>query len=207
MVHDYHAASILRRMLLVDGESYVLRGERKESPVTDTDSRYGAFYDGREGKEVRDIIHISYESGKTAIYDFASTQYRSYIRSRHLTLRCENGEWNDRLQYYIDEKGNPRRIMLMPDIPEKYRVLDKQSLRDSRRAWQNELVLDTIWDEYAIATILLDMKEYAEGGKSPYPLKEAIDDAVFWLMIREAVKNPWQEKSVPKNIMAHIKNS
>ncbi len=30
---------------------------------------YGAFYDGRIGQEVRNMVHISYESGKTAIYD------------------------------------------------------------------------------------------------------------------------------------------
>ncbi len=97
LVHDYHAASILRRMLLTSDEDYCLHGERKVSPVTETDSRYGAFYDGRIGQEVRDIIHISYESGKTAIYDFSSVEYRSYIRSRHITVRCEKGEWSDRV--------------------------------------------------------------------------------------------------------------
>ncbi len=198
LVHDYHAASILRRMLLAYDEEYVLHGERKVSPVSETDSRYGAFYDGRIGQEVRDMVHISYESGKTAIYDFSSVEYRSYIRSRHLTVRCESGEWSDRIQYFIDEKHEPKRVFLMSDIPEKYRALDTQALRDSRRVWQPELQLDTIWDEYAIATILLDMKDYIAGGKSPYPLKEALDDALFWLMLQEAVKSPWKEIHVPK---------
>jgi hypothetical protein len=124
--------------------------------------------------------------------------YRSYIRSRHITVRCENGEWSDRIQYYLDKKNNPKRDFLMPDIPEKYRILDTQSLRDSRRVWAPELQLDTIWDEYAIATILLDMKDYISGGKSPYPLKEALDDALFWIMLQDAVMNPWSEVHVPK---------
>lgn len=198
LVHDYHAASILRRMLLVFGEDYVMRGERKTSPVTETDSRYGAFYDGRVGQEERDIVHISYESGKSAVYDFASVEYRSFIRSRHITVRCENGEWSDRLLYFVDSGHEPKRKFLMPDIPEKYRALDTQALRDSRRVWQPELQLDTIWDEYAIATMLLDMKEYIAGGKSPYPLKEALDDALFWLMLQDAVKDPWKEIHVPE---------
>jgi hypothetical protein len=63
--------------------------------------------------------------------------------------------------------------------------------------------LDTLQDEYAIATILLDMKEYLAGGKSPYPLREALDDAVFWLLIQEAVKEPWKEIKVPKTVWNH----
>ena len=86
----------------------------------------------------------------------------------------------------------------MSDIPEIYRMLDTQSLRDIRRTWQPELQLDTLQDEYAIATILYDMKDYIAGGKSPYPLRDALDDAVFWLLVQEAAKNPWQEITVPK---------
>ena len=72
-------------------------------------------------------------------------------------------------------------------------MLDTQALRDIRRTWQPELQLDTEQDEYAIASILLDMKEYLSGGASPYPLKEALEDAVFWLMVQEAAEKPWQE--------------
>ncbi len=198
LVHDYHAASILRKMMLTYGEDYVLHGERKTSPVIETDSRYGAFYDGRVGQEVRDIVHVSYASGKTAVYDWAGVEYRSYIRSRHITVRCEKGEWSDRMQYYIDKDNNPKRNFLMAEIPEKYRVLDTQALRDARRVWQPELQLDTIWDEYAIATILLDMKDYIAGGESPYPIREALDDGVFWLMVEEAAENPWKEIRVPR---------
>ena len=197
MVHDYHAASILRKMMLTDGEDYVLRGERKVSDVVATDSRYEAFYDGHIDKETRDIIHIDYASGKSAIYDFSSVEYRSYIRSRHIVVRGDRGEWNDRIMYYLDDDNNPQKKLLMPEIPSKYRILDTQALRDARRTWQSELQLDTLQDEFAIATMLLDMKEYSEGGTPPYPLKEALDDALFWLMVQEAVKEPWKEIHLP----------
>ncbi len=197
LVHDYHAASILRKALGTYGESYVMHGERKQSPIVETDSRYEAFYDGHIGQETRDIVHITYESGKTAVYDFASTEYRSYIRSRHITVRCERGEWNDRVLYYLNERNEPQKKLISDGIPEKYRILDSQALKDARRIWQPELQLDTLHDEYAIATILLDMKEYIAGGASPYPLEEALDDAVFWLSVQEAVKDPWKEIKVP----------
>ena len=77
-------------------------------------------------------------------------------------------------------------------------ILDTQSLRDIRRTWQPELQLDTLQDEYAIATILFDMQKYLDGGESPYPLKEALDDALFWLLLQDAVNAPWKEITVPR---------
>ena len=40
LCHDYHAASLIRKMLRVSaGEAYTIRGERRKSPVVQTDSR------------------------------------------------------------------------------------------------------------------------------------------------------------------------
>ena len=75
----------------------------------------------------------------------------------------------------------------MPELPERYRCLDTQYLRDLRKTWRPELFLDTLQDEYAIATILLDMEDCLRGGESPYPLWEAVEDARFWLRLQEAV--------------------
>ena len=41
VAHDYHGMSLIRKMLLAEGESYVIRGERTMHPVTETDSRTG----------------------------------------------------------------------------------------------------------------------------------------------------------------------
>ena len=51
------------------------------------------------------------------------------------------------------------------------------------------------------------MKDYIAGGKSPYPLKEALDDALFWLLIQEAVSNPWQEIKIPATSWNVSKNN
>ncbi len=190
LMHDYHAASLIRRSLMVGKEKYTVRGTRKISPAAETDSRYGAILDGRTTDEVRDLALVTFESGKYAIYDFAPLQYRSYIRTRHITVRGDRGEWNDTTVYALDEKNRPVRQALMPEIPERYQCLDTQYLRDLRKTWRPELYLDTLQDEYAIATILLDMGEYLSGGPSPYPLWEAVEDARFWLRIQEAVALP-----------------
>ena len=193
LAHDYHGFSLIRRMLGVQGEAFTLRGERRVTPVLATDSRYGAILDGSVAKEERDIVHIAFESGKTAVYDFAGTEYRSFIRARHLTVRGEKGEWSDRIVYYADENNEPRRLFLMPEIDPAHRALDNQTLRDGRKSWTGELFLDTEQDEFAVSSILMDMAAYLKGGPSPYPLEEALDDALFWLKLNEAVKTPWAD--------------
>ena len=192
LAHDYHAASLIRRMLQTDGEAFTLRGMRLTSPVVNTDSRYGAILDGSVSSAERTMLTISYESGKTAIYDFSPIEYRSYIRSRHVTVRGDRGEWSDTIVFGLDEDNRPRRTFLMPEIPARYARLDTQYLRDLRKTWHAELFLDTQEDEFAIASILLDMEEYLAGGPSPYPLQEALDDVLFWLLAEKAAQSPWE---------------
>lgn len=194
LLHDYHAASVIRRALgIKPGESYIMRGNRNHSAILETDSRYGAILDGRKALSDRDLVHIQFESGKEAVYDFSSVQYRTYIRSRHITVRGDRGEWSDSIILYADAQNRPQRLFLLPEIQEKYRILDNQALRDRRRFWSAEMAMDTNQDEFAIASMLLDMGEYLQGGVSPYPLGEAVEDAWFWINVMEAVKHPWQE--------------
>ena len=92
---------------------------------------------------------------------------------------------------YLDEQNEPKRLSLTPVLPERYRRLDTQALRDRRRTFTAELAPDTIQDEFAIASILFDMEDYLAGGPSPYPLEEALEDAYFTLLSRQAQDNPF----------------
>ena len=186
LAHDYHGSSLIRRMLLTSGESYVMRGIKLQTPIVPTDSRYGAVFQTEPVQEERDIVGIQFSSGKYAVYDFSGTQYRTFLRSRHLMVRGDRGEWSDSIIYRLDEDGVPTRDFLMPYIPEKYRCLDTQELRDLRKAWRPEIDMDQVQDEFAIASMLLDMREYIAGGPSPYSFIEALDDAMFWLDLQKA---------------------
>ena len=193
LLHHYHGASLIRKDLGVKpGEAFVLRGSRTVSQVAATDSRESAILDGRPQTEERDRIHIDFAGGTQADYDFSSVQYRTYLRGRHLTVRGERGEWSDTLVRWLNEKQEPEQLFLLPEIPERYRCLDNQALRDRRRNWQPDLAPDTVQDEFAIASLLLDMGEYSAGGPSPYPLEEALEDAYTWLKMEEAVARPWE---------------
>lgn len=193
LAHDYHGISLIRHLLQTYDEAFTLRTVRTETPAIATDSRYGAILDGHMDREERTAAYITFASGKTAIYDFAPLQYRSFIRSRHLTVRGDRGEWSDRIIYYADGNGEPRRHFVMPEIGPACRALDTQGLRDLRKTWQPELYLDQQQDEFAIASMLLDMGPYLAGGPTPYPLGEALDDAYFWLLLNRAAEHPWEE--------------
>ena len=186
LLHDYHASGLIRRALQIGrGEPYTVTGVCQQAAAARTDSRTGAFYDGQPQDAERTAAVIRFSSGKLAVYDFAPIQYRSYIRSRHLTVRGSRGEWTDTSVLYLDENNQPQRKMLLPVIPEKYRLLDTQALRDKRRNWTAELAPDTVQDEFAIASFLLDMSDYLHGGECPYPLWEAVEDARFWMRLQE----------------------
>lgn len=194
--HDYHGFSLIKKMLKTEGEGYTVRGQKIKSPVIMTDSRNSALYDGALKTADRDILHITFDSGKTAVYDFSGTQYHSFIRSRSLIVRGSRGEWNGRTILGLNPENEPTRISLMPDIPARYRCLDNTALRDLRKVWQNELTLETAQDEFAIASMLLDMREFIAGGPSPYPLISALEDSLFWLRAQEALSSPWTEVRV-----------
>ena len=199
LAHDYHGFSLIRTMLGVSGEPYVLRGETFQSPIIETDSRLSAIYDQEtEVLKDRTMCHITFSSGKRAFYDFSSAQYHSYLRARNLSLKGTRGEWKDTVMRFLDEHGEPRQLPLLPEIPEKYRCLDTAGLRDIRKTWSVELGMENVQDEFAIATMLLDMKEYIDGGESPYRLEDALDDAYFWLLQNEMAEKPWEAISSAK---------
>ena len=190
VAHDYHGASLIRRMLRMGFEPMVVRGSHYEFPVTETDSRYGAITDGSVNMKSRDHVTIEFGSGKVAFYDFAGIQYRSFIRSRHVNVRGRDGEWNDSILRYVKEDHLPEMEQLVPFLNPKYRVLETEALREICSKWNPVLALEAEQDEYAIATMLYDMREYLDGGAEVYPLREALEDAYEWLLIQEAVKRP-----------------
>ena len=193
VAHDYHGMSLLRRMLLAEGEYYSIRGERTLHPVAETDSRTGPIPGNPVREKARDVVWVYFDSGKNALYDFSGVQYHSFIRSRHVLVRGERGEWCDTTLYCLDDEGQPVREELAPVIPDRYRKLDTVRLRDMRRVPRSGLSMDNVQDEFAMATMLYDMKEFLETGKEIYPFREALEDAYFRILMEKALAEPWKE--------------
>ena len=198
VAHDYHGMSLIRRMLRTEGESYTIRGERTMHPVTETDSRTGPIPGNPVRERARDVVWVCFDSGKNALYDFSGVQYHSFIRSRHIVVRGDRGEWCDTVLYRLDDGGRPVREELAPVIPERYVALDTALLRDARRVAKRGLSMDNLQDEFAMASMLYDMKDFLETGREIYPFSEALEDAYFRILMEEALAEPWKEVRAEK---------
>lgn len=201
VAHDYHGASLIRRMLQMKGpEPVKLVGRPSLLPVMQTDSRQGPITDGSVKEEKGKLIFMEFASGKTALYDFASIQYRSWIRCRHVNVQGQRGEWNDTVVRYAEPEKNGEEVCWKPVerricdyLDPYYKALETPELQKLAESWKPFLQMENEQDEYAIATMMYDMREFLEGAEAEgrrYPLAEALEDAYLWLLMQEAVTKP-----------------
>ena len=172
-MHDYHAASVIRRMLGTGLEDVAITGKTFSMKVTDTRTRYEVLTEGRVVEKEEKHLIMEYASGKTAFYDFMSDQYRSPIRNRYINLRGTRGEIINDTVYYLDKDNLAACKKLDIKNPYGYAGLSE--------------------DEAAITGILLGMKEYVDKGKEVYPMDEALYDAYMGILMCEAGKPGYKQ--------------
>lgn len=172
-MHDYHAASVIRRMLDIGLEDVTVTGKTFSMKVTDTRTRYEVLTEGRVVEKEEKHLIMEYADGKTAFYDFMSDQYRSPIRNRYINLRGTRGEIINDTVYYLDKDNLAACKKLDITNPYGYAGLSE--------------------DEAAITGILLGMKEYVDKGKEVYPMNEALYDAYMGILMCEAGKPGYKQ--------------
>jgi len=191
-IHDYHAASIVRKILHTGFENVTIYGKKYKFPVAETLTRYESLFDGREVDKERDRLTFEFENGKMAFYDFSSVQYRSTIRSIYMEVQGSRGEMVNETFRYLDEKNIPHETELKI---EKFASGQIESVKfEEKSLYQspyNECGL--LEDETAIAGLMAGMKEYNLTGKEVYPLAEALQDAYITIIMQQALENPNQE--------------
>lgn len=170
-MHDYHAASIIRRALHLELEEVAVTGKKFVFPVANTRTRYETLTDGELCYRGQKHLILEYEGGKTAFYDFLSEQYRSTIRSRYLNVRGTRGETVNGTLYYLDENNLGR---------------------EERLPHWRSLGGDNGEDEIAIAVMLRGMAEYLAGGEEIYPMRYALEDAYLTTLMAKAADTPYQ---------------
>lgn len=190
-VHDYHAASLIRRILNVGFQNVRISGKSFSYPIVETDSRQGLIEDGRIKKQSRVRLTFEFEKGKTAFYDFSGVQYHSKIRTRHLNIQGERGELDDYMIRYVDEENRAKksRMMLEPfetgqGIREIYmgeKILYKNPF------YELDCTKGLPQDETAIAAFMLTMRQYLQEGTEGYPFAEALQDAYIRILMEQAV--------------------
>ena len=191
-MHDYHAASLIRRMLHTDFEDVSVIGSKYTLPVTDTRTRYEVLTEGKVVNKDQAHLVLEYANGKVAFYDFLSDQYRSPIRTRYLNVRGTRGELINDTVHYLNEQNLPEtdhlRITQDPLTGEILAI-----------AFRGQTLYTPPFgpcglpeDETAIARILLAMAQYLENGSEYYPLAEALEDAEIAIHMTTAADHPWQ---------------
>lgn len=215
LAHEYHGASLMKKILHTEDEIFTITGKKYTYPVKETANRYERFTDGRVGLKSRDVMTIEFESGKTAFYDFCSEQYRSKIRSNYVKVQGINGELVsvdgafNRVQY-MDENNQPKEQEIIvkkrqlttgdanPNLNEVTEVTsvimkmcsgneDAKLLYDA----EDEFGLCGLAeDETAVAAMMLGAGIYNEGGKEIYPLKDALTDAYMAGLMQKALESP-----------------
>ena len=199
LAHDYHAASLIRHMLRCGSgtadrpfPAMKLCGKSYDFPVEETGSRYGSITDGSVKQRRRTRVTLEFDNGKAAFYDFDSVQYHSAIRARHINVQGQRGEWNDTVLRYTVASHHPVREELKARLDPAYEALHTRQLLELSRTWSPEVHMEAIQDEYAIATLMLDMRAFIDHDREVYPLPEALEDAWTWLLMDEAAKHPGQ---------------
>lgn len=169
-MHDYHAASMIRRLLCMDIENFAVTGKNFTFPVTNTKTRYEILTDGAVRPCAQAHLILEYSCGKTAFYDFTSEQYRSPIRNRSINVRGTRGETLDGRVYYLGEDNLPRSGAI--------------------RARERPKRLGE--DETAITELLRGMERYIKTGAEVYPMRFALEDAYTAILMAEAGRNEYK---------------
>lgn len=171
-MHDYHASSVIRRMLKTGLSDVRITGKSFSMKVANTKTRYETLTDGKVVDKEEKHLVMEYENGKVAFYDFMSEQYRSPIRNKYINIRGTRGEIINDTVYYLDENNLGAVKKLQVTMP-----FNKAELSE---------------DEVAIAELMIRMKEYIENGKEAYPMDEALYDAYISILMDKAGKSDFE---------------
>ena len=181
--HDYHAASIIRFFLGTGDEMPEMSSFTLPDAVNRYNSRAGLLNEPEIVTSEEKFVVLRFKD-KTAVYDFNYEQYFSDIRRSRILIRGTNGEiLNDECTYLKD--GLPHSFTLRRNSYGANESLDGFTLvnitAEGKIVYENPFKGARLSDEeIAIATCLLNMKEYLDTGTPFYSLREAgLDSKIF----------------------------
>ena len=189
--HDYHGVSIIRRALGVGFSDVRITASSFESPLLRGPDRAG---DPTEETWVTSHqVTARLEFGdQLGVYDFATEQYRSWIRANRLLIRGDRGEINNLDVSYLKDFRTP--------MFHTIRRVDTGEGGNLEGKFLRGLIAGDEWvycspfipgrltdDELAIADCLVRMSAHVDGGPEFYSLAEASQDHYLQLLIRQAL--------------------
>ncbi len=190
--HDYHAISLMRKLLGVGFENATITTREFSSKLVEPDD-YVLPKSEKVVDSNRILAYLDF-GNKIGIYDFAYEQYFSWIRAPHLLIRGSKGEIFDHHISYLKDFKSPVYLDLKRQNAGENGNLEgyylKGILAGEEWIYRNKYIPSRLTDdEIAIASCLDKMAEYVRNGKPFYDLAEASQDYYLALMMNNASKS------------------
>jgi hypothetical protein len=203
VAHGYHGISLMRKFLGVGFANATIQGMEFESPLIAGPNRQGLPPEEKLNRSKQQIATFLFD-GKMGVFDFTSDQYFSWIRSARMLIRGEKGEINNHQIRYLEDYLTPvslelKRIHTGIEVNLEG-FYHKGIVAGSEWVYKNPVIPAALSDdEIAIATCLLKMHDYVQGGPSFYSLAEAAQDHYLNLKLQESIlkKEPVQTTTQP----------
>lgn len=190
--HGYHAMSLIRRLLGIGFENAKINASKLKSAFVAGPGRNG-LGDEELMAHGQQVIAVFDFGDKSAVYDFAPDQHRSFIRGNRILVRGDRGEINNREVRYIKDFRTPIECELIEKNTglhgnfEGYFI--KGVLAGDQWIYTNPFIPGKLSeDEIAVAACLEKMNVYVNGGPEFYSLAEASQDHYLGLMIQKALE-------------------
>jgi Predicted dehydrogenases and related proteins len=190
--HGYHGISLIRHWLsILDPAGCQIVAKRIELPILEVPNRGRAVQDKLESDQ-QDIAILSFPGGKSAVFDFARSQYFSPIRHNRILIRGSHGEIRDNEVTRSLGGGEFESNTISRVQDGREGSLAPLSLRELRAGseclFRNPYYPASLSDEeIAIAEALSRMASYVREGASFYSLAEGLIDVRLSLAIDEAI--------------------
>lgn len=191
VAHGYHGVSVIRRYLGIGFENATISARSFVSPIVAGPGRGGLPPAEMTRDQKQSLAWLDFGDGRTAVFDFANSQYFGWIRSERVLVRGERGELANNELRWLPVWNKPARAALVRQATGAGSDLEGYHLKGYTLGgdwlYENPLVPARLSDdEIAVGSCLLRMAEYVAGGKSFYPLGEACQDHYLGILIDEA---------------------
>lgn len=194
-LHDYHGISMLRLALGAGLSNAAITARKYAWPIAVTQNRNGILQRGDVSDQIRVRAEFVFDGGTVGFYDFCGIQYHSYVRSRHFSIQGVRGELYDNKVYYLNGDNDPMIETLTPVNDGLHMGMEAIAF-GGKAVYRNPFPTNVLTeDETAIARLLVGMGEYIDTGKESYPLADALQDAYFTILLKEAVETGREVRS------------
>jgi len=200
--HGYHGLSLARRALGAGFEGVRTTAQTVADRVLSARGREGWKGELVEVDNPRTVALLRFESGTTAVFDFAEEQYFSPVRARRFSVRGTRGEVDgDRVDYLL-APGRAVHARLERDATGIDGDLDGSHLRgialNETTLYENRFAPARLGDdELAVAELMHRMAQFVETGVEVYSLAEASHDQYLALLVQRAAESGAEEVSMP----------